>query len=69
LRRFERAYIPQSNKVALIEYADEDPEIRRAYVADLLKKGALPEINFDLAANHDWKPAPVLRTHALTRSV
>jgi hypothetical protein len=37
----------------LIEYADEDPEIRRAYLAALQKKGVVPDMNFDLAANHD----------------
>src|SRR5262250_1143199 len=35
----------------LIEYADEDPEIRRAYLAELEKKGITPDMSYALAAN------------------
>jgi quercetin dioxygenase-like cupin family protein len=37
----------------LIEYEDEDPEIRRRYDAELQKKGIAPDTNFDAAANAD----------------
>jgi quercetin dioxygenase-like cupin family protein len=37
----------------LIEYADEDPEIRRAYLAELEKKGITPDMNYAMAANDD----------------
>ena len=38
---------------ALIEYSDEDPEIRRAYLAELEKKGITPDMSYALAANDD----------------
>ena len=37
----------------LIEYADEDSEIRRAYQAELVKKGIEPDMNYAAAANDD----------------
>ena len=37
----------------LIEYSDEDPEIRRAYLAELEKKGITPDMSYALAANDD----------------
>jgi oxalate decarboxylase/phosphoglucose isomerase-like protein (cupin superfamily)/mannose-6-phosphate isomerase-like protein (cupin superfamily) len=37
----------------LIEYADEDPEIRRAYQAELIKKGIEPDMNYAAAVNDD----------------
>ncbi|HET8562656.1 MAG TPA: hypothetical protein VFM35_02165 [Candidatus Binatia bacterium] len=37
----------------LIEYQDEDPEIRRRYDAELQKNGIAPDANFDAAANDD----------------
>jgi hypothetical protein len=37
----------------LIEYADEDPEIRHAHLAELQKRDVVPDMNFDLAANRD----------------
>jgi oxalate decarboxylase/phosphoglucose isomerase-like protein (cupin superfamily)/mannose-6-phosphate isomerase-like protein (cupin superfamily) len=37
----------------LIEYADEDPEIRRAYQAELVKKGIEPDMDYAAAANDD----------------
>jgi oxalate decarboxylase/phosphoglucose isomerase-like protein (cupin superfamily) len=37
----------------LIEYADEDPEIRRMYEAGLRRKGIAPAMIFDAAANDD----------------
>jgi oxalate decarboxylase/phosphoglucose isomerase-like protein (cupin superfamily) len=37
----------------LIEYDDEDPEIRRCYEAELVKKGIAPDMNYDCAANDD----------------
>ena len=37
----------------LIEYADEDPEIRRAYEAELANKGIEPDMNYAVAANDD----------------
>jgi oxalate decarboxylase/phosphoglucose isomerase-like protein (cupin superfamily)/quercetin dioxygenase-like cupin family protein len=37
----------------LIEYADEDPEIRRAYQAELVKKGIEPDMNYAAAVNDD----------------
>jgi oxalate decarboxylase/phosphoglucose isomerase-like protein (cupin superfamily) len=37
----------------LIEYTDEDPEIRRAYQAELANKGIEPDMNYAAAANDD----------------
>ena len=37
----------------LIEYEDEDPEIRQRYDAELQKNGIAPDANFDAAANDD----------------
>ena len=37
----------------LIEYEDEDREIRRVYEAELEKKGIAPDMSFDTAANDD----------------
>ena len=37
----------------LIEYADEDPEIRGAYHSELAKKGIEPDMNYAVAANDD----------------
>jgi oxalate decarboxylase/phosphoglucose isomerase-like protein (cupin superfamily) len=37
----------------LIEYDDEDPEIRRTYEAELESKGIAPDMNFDAAVNAD----------------
>jgi hypothetical protein len=37
----------------LIEYTDEDPEIRRAYRAELANKGIEPDMNYAAAANDD----------------
>jgi oxalate decarboxylase/phosphoglucose isomerase-like protein (cupin superfamily) len=37
----------------LIEYTDEDPEIRRAYQAELAHKGIEPDMNYAAAANDD----------------
>ncbi len=37
----------------LIEYDDEDPEIRRRYEAELQRKGIAPDMNYDCAANDD----------------
>jgi hypothetical protein len=37
----------------LIEYADEDPEIRRSYEAELASKGIAPDMNYAAAANDD----------------
>jgi oxalate decarboxylase/phosphoglucose isomerase-like protein (cupin superfamily)/mannose-6-phosphate isomerase-like protein (cupin superfamily) len=37
----------------LIEYADEDPEIRRAYQAELVKKGIEPDMDYAAAVNDD----------------
>jgi oxalate decarboxylase/phosphoglucose isomerase-like protein (cupin superfamily) len=37
----------------LIEYTDEDPEIRRAYQAELASKGIEPDMNYAAAANDD----------------
>ena len=37
----------------LIEYDDEDPQIRRRYEAELEKKGIAPDMNYDRAANDD----------------
>jgi hypothetical protein len=37
----------------LIEYEDEDPAIRRTYEAELARKGIVPDMNFDAAANDD----------------
>ena len=37
----------------LIEYTDEDPEIRRAYQAELTSKGIAPDMNYAAAANDD----------------
>ncbi len=37
----------------LIEYADEDPEIRRAYQTELAKKGITPDMSYALAANDE----------------
>jgi hypothetical protein len=37
----------------LIEYDDEDPEIRRCYEAELQRKGIAPDMNYDCAANDD----------------
>jgi hypothetical protein len=37
----------------LIEYADEDPEIRRAYEAELANKGIEPDMSYAAAANDD----------------
>lgn len=37
----------------LIEYADEDPAIRRTYEAELAKKGIALDMNYDVAANDD----------------
>lgn len=37
----------------LIEYDDEDPEIRRCYEAELERKGIAPDMNYDCAANDD----------------
>lgn len=38
----------------VIEYEDEDPAIRRIYEAELLKKGLVPDVNFDAAVNEDF---------------
>jgi len=35
----------------LIEYADEDPAIRRAYRDELEKKGIPPDMNYAVAVN------------------
>lgn len=37
----------------LIEYEDEDPEIRSSYEAELKRKGIAPDMNYDCAANDD----------------
>jgi oxalate decarboxylase/phosphoglucose isomerase-like protein (cupin superfamily) len=37
----------------LIEYADEDPAIRRTYEAELAKKGIVLNMDYDAAANDD----------------
>ncbi len=37
----------------LIEYDDEDPEIRRRYELELEQKGIAPDMNYDCAANDD----------------
>ncbi|HUK41645.1 MAG TPA: cupin domain-containing protein [Candidatus Acidoferrales bacterium] len=37
----------------LIEYADEDPEIRRSYLAELEKRGITPDMDYAMAANDD----------------
>lgn len=37
----------------LIEYADEDPAIRRGFTAELRQSGIAPVITLDVAANHD----------------
>jgi oxalate decarboxylase/phosphoglucose isomerase-like protein (cupin superfamily) len=37
----------------LIEYDDEDPEIRRCYEAELQRKGIAPDMNYACAANDD----------------
>jgi len=37
----------------LIEYDDEDPEIRRTYEAELTRKGIALDMNYDAAANAD----------------
>ena len=37
----------------LIEYDDEDPSIRQTYEAELARKGIEPDMNYDVAANHD----------------
>jgi hypothetical protein len=38
----------------LIEYEDEDPEIRRTYEVELEKKGIAPDMNYAAAANEDF---------------
>jgi hypothetical protein len=38
----------------LIEYEDEDREIRRAYEAELVKKGIAPDMNYDAAVNQEF---------------
>jgi mannose-6-phosphate isomerase-like protein (cupin superfamily) len=38
----------------LIEYEDEDPEIRRTYEAELERKGIAPDMNYAAAANEDF---------------
>jgi len=37
----------------LIEYDDEDPEIRRRYELELEQKGIAPDMNYACAANDD----------------
>ncbi|HEY7168207.1 MAG TPA: cupin domain-containing protein [Candidatus Binatia bacterium] len=37
----------------LIEYSDEDPEIRRAYQRELARKGIRPDMNYPMAVNQD----------------
>jgi mannose-6-phosphate isomerase-like protein (cupin superfamily) len=37
----------------LINYEDEDPEIRRAYDAELAKRGIVPDMNYAAAGNQD----------------
>jgi oxalate decarboxylase/phosphoglucose isomerase-like protein (cupin superfamily) len=38
----------------LIEYDDEDPEIRRTYHKELKRKGVVPDMNYDAAVNEDF---------------
>jgi hypothetical protein len=38
----------------LIEYEDEDPEIRRTYEAELERKGIAPDMSYAAAANEDF---------------
>jgi hypothetical protein len=38
----------------LIEYEDEDPEIRRTYEAELAQKGIAPDMNYATAVNEDF---------------
>ena len=38
----------------LIEYDDEDPEIRRTYYKELERKGVVPDMNYDAAVNEDF---------------
>ena len=37
----------------LINYEDEDPEIRRAYDAELAKRGIVPDMNYAAAGTQD----------------
>ena len=38
----------------LIEYDDEDPEIRHTYYKELERKGVVPDMNYDAAVNEDF---------------
>lgn len=50
-RTEEYTSVKQAGTVS--EYQDEDSAIRRIYEAELLKKGMVPDVNFDAAVNED----------------